>query len=92
LLADATNAQLFLTNLALTNTGNYAAVASSGPPRTTSAPAALVVLSATNITATIQHVRHVLITEGFIRFQVTGILRIESIRAAESSQASVDAI
>src|ERR1017187_454483 len=61
LLADATNSQVLLTNLALTAAGNYTVIASSGSGSATSAPAALVVLSATNITGTIRDVRHVVI-------------------------------
>src|SRR5882762_1852704 len=61
LLAGAPNSQLFLTNLALTTAGNYTVIASSGSGSTTSAPAALVVLSATNITGTIRDIRHVVI-------------------------------
>ena len=61
LLPGATNSQVLLTNLALTAAGNYTVVATSGSGSATSAPAALVVLSATNVTGTIQDVRHVVI-------------------------------
>src|SRR5260221_2820507 len=54
LLAGATNSHVLLTNLTLTATGNYTVIASSASGSATSAPAALVVLSATNITGTIQ--------------------------------------
>lgn len=60
-LAGATNSQVLLTNLALTAAGNYTVIASSGSSSATSAPAALVVLSATNITGTIRDIRHVVI-------------------------------
>jgi len=60
-LAGATNSQVLLTNLALTAAGNYTVIASSGSGSTTSAPAALVVLSDTTITSTIRDVRHVVI-------------------------------
>jgi len=61
LLAGATNSQLFLTDLALTAAGNYTVIASNGSGSSTSAPAALVILSDTTITSTIQDVRHVVI-------------------------------
>ena len=61
LLPGATNSQVLLTNLAVTNAGNYAVVASAGNTSVTSAPAALVVLSDTDITGTIQDIRHVVI-------------------------------
>ena len=61
LLAGATSSQLFLSNLTLTAGGNYSVVAASGSASITSTPAALVVLTDTNITGTIQDVRHVVI-------------------------------
>ena len=61
LLAGATNSQVFLTNLALTNAGNYTVVAGGETGSVTSAPAALVILADTDITGTIRDVRHVVI-------------------------------
>jgi phospholipase C len=60
-LAGATNSQVLLTNLTSTSTGNYTAVASTESASITSAPAALLVLSDTDITGTIQDVRHIVI-------------------------------
>lgn len=60
-LAGATNNQFLLSNLAPTNTGIYTVVASTESSSITSSPAALVVLSDTNITGSIQDVRHVVI-------------------------------
>src|SRR5882724_8211092 len=39
-----------------------------------------------------EHMRDVLITERFLRFQVTGILRVEGIRTTEGRQAGVGAV
>ncbi len=61
LLAGATSSQLFLSNLTLAGAGNYSVVAADGASSITSAPASLAVLSDTNITGTIQDIRHVVI-------------------------------
>ena len=60
-LAGATNSQMSLSSLALTNAGNYTVVATGDGISLTSAPAVLIVLSATNVTHTIADVRHVVI-------------------------------
>jgi phospholipase C len=57
----ATNNQLLLTNLALTDAGNYLAVASVAGINATSAPASLVVQTNSGNTGTISDVRHVVI-------------------------------